>query len=265
MIQKKAARSGRFRIATAACLGLRARLAVLVDGNRPSRWRAELSAVLLTPEFVGHVPIVRTRILRDVLAMLHVLAVAAATNVGTDRRPSDGADTGGDVATTATADLVPEDTADDPADDRARYVRTAFDAFALHPAALFGRADDGAHRRDRRLIEGFARVPAILVRLGRRRRLGRRILGGPVAADRPGRRDAVVQPHAVERRIFAGTKDDAMTLEMCVFAHLPIPALHDGGRRAVVEIGTVEVPHRPIDVELAPVEAFPGVESDLCC
>src|SRR5258705_2356305 len=54
---------------------LNARLAIRVDGDRRPRRRVQLHAMFDPPEVVGYVPIVGTRIARDVFSPLNVAVV----------------------------------------------------------------------------------------------------------------------------------------------------------------------------------------------
>src|SRR2546430_675607 len=180
---------------------LRARLADAVDGNRPARRRTQLRAVLDAPEVVGNVPVIRAGSARDILAAPNVPVVcrlAATAHVRAYRGSGNSSASGGDVPAASAADLVPENPADDPADDCPRNIgATAIfdDLLALDPAALLRRSDHRAHRSHRRLIEPFAGASTIIV--GRRgERCGRFVLVARIAADRSHRGNAVIHAHS---------------------------------------------------------------------
>src|SRR5206468_2455024 len=136
-----------------------ARLSAVVDGDRLAGWRVHLHAVLHALVVVGHVPVLR-RLRGDVLAAAHFLSrlrVADAVDVGAERAAADRAADRRHGVAGAAADLVADDAAEHAADDRARHVQIAPFAglAALDPAALLGRAHDGARRGDRHLAQAL--------------------------------------------------------------------------------------------------------------
>src|SRR6266567_3019462 len=107
---------------------LPARIAVFIDGDRRTRRRAQLHAVLHATEVVTHVPVIGLSGSRHVLATLHVLVVRhgpAATRVRTNRGAGNRSAGRGNVSAASATDLMAENTANDSADDRARNVGLA--------------------------------------------------------------------------------------------------------------------------------------------
>ena len=158
---------------------LRAGLTLPVDGNGGSGRGSHLHPMLLAAEVIGDIPIVRAALAGcagatlDVLGM-HLLAAAVATDVGADRGPRDRATGRGDVLAAPATDLVTENAADDGARDGRRDVGAAailHDLLALDPAALLGRSDHGAHRRDIGLVQPLIVAPMVVVDRDRGRRV----------------------------------------------------------------------------------------------
>src|SRR6266536_890501 len=211
---------------------LPARLTVFVDGDRRARRRAELRTMLDAPEVIGDVPVVRPSSARDILAALNVPVVyplPAATYVRPDRSAGDSATGRGDVPAASAADLVAENAADDPADDRARNVDAAAildDLLPLYPATLLRRADHRAHRTDGHLVKLFVGTLSILVRR-RGERCRRYVLVACIAVDRPHRGTASIHTHPCKRLIAPRAQYHATTREERVLARLPAPAVDD--------------------------------------
>ena len=110
-------------------------------------------------EVIGDVPVFWSGIAFDIDAALGILAVnlsSATTHVGPYRRASDGATGSGNIPAASTSDLVPQDAADDCANDRPGDIGSIISVFndllTLDPATLFRRADDRTHRSDRDLV-----------------------------------------------------------------------------------------------------------------
>src|SRR5688572_8113933 len=128
------------------------RLALAVHRDGRAGGRLRLHAVLLALEAIHHVVVLGAAAARHRGALAHILRVhpaagLVARDVGSDGRARDGADAGGDVVAAPATDLVAEDAADQPADDRAAdLVAAVGHALPLDPAALLRTAVDGAHR-----------------------------------------------------------------------------------------------------------------------
>src|SRR5438128_1411591 len=188
--------------------GLPARFTVFVDSDGRARGRAELRTMLDPAEVVGDVPVFRPSIARDVLAPLDVPVVyrlPTATYIRPDRGSGDGAAGGSNVPAASAADLVPQNAADDPADNCPRNVGAAaiFDhLLSLDPAALLRRTNDRVHGTDARFVKLFVGALSIVVRL--RCDCRRRGVVARVAVDRPHRRNASIHPHSRERLIISG-------------------------------------------------------------
>ena len=112
-----------------------------------------------TLEVIGDVPVFRSGIAFDIDAALGIPAVnlsSAATHVGPNRRASDSATGSGNIPAASASDLVPENAADDCADDRSRDIGSVVSVFndllTLDPATLLRRADYRTHRSDRDLV-----------------------------------------------------------------------------------------------------------------
>src|SRR5271169_3704128 len=116
-------------------------LAVAVDGDRLARGRAQLHPMRDALEGVRDIPECRRSLVWNRLAVPHVLVGhgwPAAADISADRRAGDRAPGRGHIPSDAATDLVAENAAEDPADDRAAHVGAAIvdDLLLLHPAAL---------------------------------------------------------------------------------------------------------------------------------
>src|SRR5438034_6459294 len=133
--------------------------AVFVNGDRGARGRAQLHSMLDAPEVVTHVPVVGLTGARHVLTTLDVLVIGngpAASRVCTDRGTGYGTPGRGDVSAASATDLMAENTADDPADDRTGHIGAAAifdDLFSLYPATLLGWTDHRVDRADGHLVK----------------------------------------------------------------------------------------------------------------
>jgi hypothetical protein len=125
-----------------------ARVAVIVDGQRRARRRAQLNAMFDAAEIVSDVPVIGLHLALHVFATLDVLAVnglIASADIGADCRTGNRAARGGYVSAVPAAYLVAEDAADDGTDDRSWNVDAATFLVGLarfDPASLLGRPDD---------------------------------------------------------------------------------------------------------------------------
>ena len=110
-------------------------------------------------EMIGDVPVFWSGIAFDIDAALGILAVnlsSAATHAGPYRRAGDSATGSGNIPAASTTDLVPENAADDCANDRPGDIGSVVSVFndllTLDPAALLRRADHRTHRSDGDLV-----------------------------------------------------------------------------------------------------------------
>src|SRR5690348_1629029 len=116
-------------------------------------------------ELVGHVPVVRTIVVRHARAALHVAAVAAipVADVRADRRAGHCTARGREILPGPAADLVAENAADHCTGDRTGHVRVTAEVLSLDPATLVGRADHRPHVGHARLEEALALPPMPIV------------------------------------------------------------------------------------------------------
>src|SRR5258708_25611153 len=175
----------------ASIIFLRARLTARIDGHCRTRRRRRLDAMLHAAKDVGDIPMRGAGLAGHVLATLDVprfhLLSAFATDVRADRAARERAADGCDVLAASAANLVTEDSAQDPADDRAADVGLAailHDLLALDPAALLRWADHRAHGSHVRLEEPLTPPPLVVVNRDR----WRRRIAGFLDAHRPAHR-----------------------------------------------------------------------------
>ena len=156
------------------------------------------------------------------------IGIAETVDIGAERRATHGAADGGHGLAAAAAELVAEDATEHAADDGAGHVRVValLDLLLFHPAALLGRPIHGAHGSDGSVEHAFVRALPVFVRW-HGERLRRLVVVVAAVADRPHRRDAVLEPEAAQRVVAAAPQHHAPAPEARVFAHLPVAAVDD--------------------------------------
>jgi hypothetical protein len=109
--------------------------------------------MILALEVVGHIPELGARLTWNILAALHVTGLrghrfTVAPRLGANCPTCDGSTDSSQIFAGATTHLMPEHATDQRTHNGSWYVGAALflrDLFALHPAALFGCPDNGAH------------------------------------------------------------------------------------------------------------------------
>ena len=219
-----------------------ARFSPLVDGESFSRTGYGLYAMLLPAEVVRHVPEFQLSRTRNAVTAFdvphgHLLSVATAPDLAAHHGSHDRTAGGGNILTAPAAELVPQNSADDGADDRSANIAPASrldDLFALDPATLLGRTDHGMDGSDVRLVKPFVATATDPLPQDGNRGIPA-IIDANVPSHTAHRRNAVVQPHRGQRRISTGTQDHAVAVEARILADFPAAIDNLDRRRPIIE------------------------------